>query len=480
MAELSQEGIRNNSHTLRSVMRRVPGLGLEEVEPWPEPVDGSALLEELRQVLRRYVVLPRMASETLALWVVHTYAFELRNVSTYIGLGSPQKRCGKTTLLSVLSELVSRPVVASNISPPALFRVIEEARPTLLIDEADTFLQANDEMRGILNSGYTRKTAYVVRVANQANQLQELQELHRDKQPKEDPYDIEGLPASEVMECRDGTLRRVPQETVSVEPASPNSSRLARFSCWCPKVIAAIGRLPETLLDRCIPITMQRKTADEACERLRSLDGHALRQKCARFVADHAEDIAAAKPEIPAKLNDRAGDIWEPLLALADLACGDWPKLARDAALQMSAGLPDSTIIGSLLMDILVEFIERNAERISSRDLVERLNELRERPWAEIRKGKEVDGLWLSKQLRPYGVRPKALWIGEAVTRGYQKSDFDEVWHRYLTRSDYDQLIADRGTAEKEGQPGEVSTQRNDKCPRTNAQGNPNGGKDST
>ena len=116
------------------------GLGLEEVEAWPEPVDGAVLLEELRRVLRRYVVLPKMAPETLALWVVHTYAFELRNVSTYIGLGSPQKRCGKTTLLSVLSELVSRPVVASNISPPALFRVIEEAQPTLLIDEADTFL----------------------------------------------------------------------------------------------------------------------------------------------------------------------------------------------------------------------------------------------------------------------------------------------------------------------------------------------------
>ena len=339
VADLSQEGIDNNSHLVHSAGRRAQGLGLEDLDPWPEPVDGATLLDELRQSLRHYVVLPPMASETLALWVVHTYAFELRNVSTYIGLGSPQKRCGKTTLLSVLSELVSRPVVASNISPPALFRAIEEARPTLLIDEADTFLQANDEMRGILNSGYTRKTAYVVRVAYKV----ENGPSEQSPRQTEDPRDIEGVPASELMECRDGTLRRIPRETLNAESRTLNSSRLVRFSCWCPKVIAAIGRLPDTLLDRCIPITMQRKMVNETCERLRNLDGHTLRRKCARFVADHAEQIAVAKPAIPAQLNDRAADIWEPLLALADLAGGEWPKLARDAALRMSAGMPDST-----------------------------------------------------------------------------------------------------------------------------------------
>lgn len=470
MANLSRKGIDNISQVMppRASRRCAQGLGLEEVEPWPEPVDGAALLDELRQVLRRYVVLPPMAPETLALWVVHTYGFELRDVSTYIGLGSPQKRCGKTTLLSALSELVCRPVVASNISPPALFRAIEEARPTLLIDEADTFLQANDEMRGILNSGYTRKTAYVVRVAN-SYQANESQPLDAVKEPEEDPYEIEGLPASEVMECRDGRLRRIPRERRSTHSRPSDSERsgsgrtkLARFSCWCPKVIAAIGRLPETLLDRCIPITMQRKMADETCERLRNLDGHELRRKCARFVADHAEKIAAARPELPAKLNDRAADIWEPLLALADLAGGEWPKLAREAALQTNAGMPDSTIIGSLLIDILVEFVERNVNRIFSRDLVESLNRLRERPWAELRKGKDIDSLWLARQLRPYGVRPKAMWIGEAAAKGYEKGDFEEVWHRYLSRSDYDLLIADRGTAKKGP---------NDQGPGTDAQG---------
>ena len=160
------------------------------------------------------------------------------------------------------------------------------------------------------------------------------------------------------------------------------------------------------------------------------------------------------------------------MLAVADLAGGDWPKLARDAALQVSAGLPDSSIIGSLLVDILVEFVERKVERIFSRDLVERLNELRERPWAEMRKGKEVDGLWLAKQLRPFGVRPKAMWIGEVAGKGYAKSDFEEVWHRYLTRSDFDQLMADRGRAEKDGEGETAGAEANDKGPMSNDEGN--------
>src|SRR5438477_51952 len=112
-------------------------------------------------------VLPAWTAETLAVWIVHTYVFEMRDVTTYLGIESPEKRCGKTTLLNVLDRLVNRPVLASNISSPAFFRVIEELRPTLMIDEADTVLHRNDELRGILNSGYKRKTAYVVRVTSE-------------------------------------------------------------------------------------------------------------------------------------------------------------------------------------------------------------------------------------------------------------------------------------------------------------------------
>jgi len=113
--------------------RRMVRSAAEKVEPWPEPVDGNALLNALRQVLVRFVVLPAGADVVLALWTLHTYAFELRDVTTYIGIESPEKRCGKTALMTLLSELVNRPEPAANISSPAFFRAIEETQPTLLI-----------------------------------------------------------------------------------------------------------------------------------------------------------------------------------------------------------------------------------------------------------------------------------------------------------------------------------------------------------
>jgi hypothetical protein len=385
-------------------------LEMPEVEPWPEAVDGAVLLDDLKRVFTRFVVLPQWAAETLALWTVHTYAFQLRDVSTYVGLESPEKRCGKTTLLTVLSELVNRPMVAANISSPALFRVIEEMRPTLLIDEADTFLQGNDELRGILNSGYSRKTAYVVRVAN-----------------KFSSYNLPSIPVSSAAEA---------------EAVALGSTRLARFSCWCPKVMAAIGRLPETLADRCIVIRMQRKTATEECERLRSLEAMPIRRQCARFVKDHAEAIAAACPAMPSQMNDRAGDIWEPLLALADLAGGPWPETARQAAAVLTAKAQETSPISSLLLDILMAFVNSGEEQIASRILVATLNESPDRPWAAARNGKEITELWLSQKLRPYGVRPRTIRMGETTAKGYVKDEFKEVFRRYISRAE---LIADNG-----------------------------------
>jgi len=387
---------------------RAPILDFPELTPWPEHVEGKALLDELSALFTRFVVLPPSAAEALALWTLHTHAFQLREVSTYLGLESPEKRCGKTTLLGVLSELVSRPVVAANISSPAFFRLIEEVRPTLLIDEADTFLRGNDELRGILNSGYSRKTAYVVRVVHN----------------------------SPVVATRETTAKSDEPATFNFQPAT---SSLVRFSCWCPKAMAAIGRLPDTLADRCIVIRMQRKTAREECQRLRHLQAEGLRRRCVRFVQDHAAQIAAAEPALPPALHDRAADIWEPLFALADLAGGNWPQLARHAAVTLTR-CQDNNPIGSLLLDLIVLFHELKAERLFSRDIVEHLNTLSGRAWTEMKKGKEITELWLAQKLRPYGIRPKTMWIGDNAAKGYLLPDLLEISRRYVTRSDLDAL----------------------------------------
>jgi hypothetical protein len=157
---------------------------------------GSILLNDLRHTLNRFVVLPQWAPETLALWILHTYAFHLRDVTTYLGLESREKRCGKTTLVTVLAELVNRPEVAANISSSAFFRIIQENQPTLLIDEADTLLPGNDELRGILNSGYTCAKGY-------------LKSDFRDTFPR---Y----IPASEMEDVR---ARPIP--TKAPEPPAP-------------------------------------------------------------------------------------------------------------------------------------------------------------------------------------------------------------------------------------------------------------------
>jgi hypothetical protein len=477
---------------------------MEEVEPWHEPVDGAALLDELATVVRRFVVLPKNAPEALALWCVHTYAFRLRDVSTYLGIESPEKRCGKTTLLTVLSELVNRPVVASNISSPAFFRVIEETRPTLLIDEADTFLQGNDELRGILNSGYSRKTAYVVRVAERAagermgrsvrlgeretvrgpqemtnsecrrtvgKNEQQASSLRLSPPLAEEREDLISERTGRSVRHGERETVRGPQEMTNSEWRMTNESnegtllrrgyggrggsRLMRFSCWCPKVVAAIGRLPETLADRCIVIRMQRKTAHEECERLRYLESEDLRRKCARFVRDHASEIGKARPVLPGILNDRAGDIWEPLLALADLAGGEWPQKARQAAEGLTSVAQESSPIGSLLWDILLMFVKSERERLFSRWMVGWLNEMPDRPWGEMRKGKAVDERWLAQQLRPYGIKSKTMWIEEEAAKGYENEDFTEVYRRYIPRSEYDAMIAEqneRPKAESGGQ----------------------------
>src|SRR5947209_11178 len=134
------------------------------VEPWPEAVNGAELLDAIRKELERFAVFPKWAAEVFALWILHTFACWLREVTTYIGIESPEKECGKSTVVTVLSKLVNRPVVSSNISSSAFYRVIEELKPTLLIDEADTNLRGKDDLRGILNSGYTKPTAFVWRI----------------------------------------------------------------------------------------------------------------------------------------------------------------------------------------------------------------------------------------------------------------------------------------------------------------------------
>jgi putative DNA primase/helicase len=361
-------------------------LTLPEPEPWSEPVEGAELLQALTEIFERYLVLAEGAAVALTLWSVHSFAHDLRSVSPILAVTSPQKRCGKTRTLDVLAALVLRPLTASNITASALFRVVEKSRPTLLVDEADTFLDGADELRGILNSGHTRSSARVIRTAGDA-----------------------------------------------FEPRM--------FSTWAPKAIAKIGRLTGTLADRSIHVRMARKLRGDSVESIREgdLDRLAdLPRKASRWVSDHAQQIRQADPEVPRGLHDRAADNWRPLLAIADLAGGEWPELARRAihALSDDDDADDSASI-MLLEDIRALFAERGADRLASSLIVENLHALEHRPWPEWKNGRPITVRQVATLLRPFKIRPKDIRLADPAApkdnaKGYQLAQFADAFRRYL------------------------------------------------
>lgn len=361
-------------------------LELVEPEPWPEPVEGTALLDALATALGRHVSLPPLAAVALALWVVLTYLLDHASTNPRLAITSPQKRCGKTTLLGVLSKLVQRALAAASITPAAVFRSIEASRPSLLLDEADTFLGDNLELRGVLNSGHTRSTAFVIRTVGDGH-----------------------------------------------EPR--------RFGTWCPMAIAAIGKLPGTLMDRSIVIAMRRRRPGEVIARLRvdrtpELDR--LARMAARWAADHQAAFAEADPEVPAALNDRAADNWRPLLTIADTAGGSWPAQARAAALVLSGDQEDDSAAVLLLADIRDLFAARATNRLPSGEMSGALVALDDRPWSEWRNCKPLTSNALARLLKPFGIVPGTIRIGRAesnTAKGYYRDAFEEAWDRYLPKA---------------------------------------------
>jgi putative DNA primase/helicase len=364
----------------RSVDHDAATLPHWQVEASPVPVDGAKLLDALRQVFRRYIVLPPGADIALAVWVLHAWTMDAGEISPFMVLVSPTKRCGKTSVMILLQYLTPRSELASNITGPALFRYIEAVRPTLLIDEADSFVKDNDELRGILNSGHTKVAANVIRSV----------EVNGEHQPR-------------------------------------------RFSTWAPKAIATIRSLADTLEDRAIIVQLQRKPPGAQVERLRRRDNEwcaALRSQASRWSMDNFDKLADPDPQMPEALNDRAADNWRPLLAIADLAGGEWPQLARQAALILSGEAQDGAIGVELLKDIRLAFGE--ADAIRSIDLVAKLIADPERPWAEWKRGKPLTQKQLGRLLSDFRICSETVSIpGLNDAKGYKRARFEDAWAAY-------------------------------------------------
>lgn len=361
-------------------------MGMVDVDPWPDPVVPSALLTDIAASVRRFVVCDADTAHAVALWAAMTWFMDAVHVAPLAVITAPEKRCGKSLLLFVLGRLSCRPIAASSISTAALFRVVDAWYPTLLVDEADAFMRENEELRGILNAGHTRESAYVIRVVGE-------------------------------------------------------DFRPTRFRVWGAKALAGIGRLADTLMDRAITLELRRKRPDEEVERLRHADPalfEDLSAKLARFAEDYRDAVRRARPEIPPSLNDRAQDNWEPLLAIAEVAGAPWPQLGRRAALKLSGSdSPAMTVGTELLADIREVFETKRADRISTVELIEALCAEPEKPWATFNRGKPISPRQVSRQLGEYGIRSHTIRIGIATPKGFLASDFSEPFSRYLAVSPF-------------------------------------------
>lgn len=352
------------------------------VEPWETPVDLAELLRTLSATVRRFIVCEPDVAHAAALWAAFTWVHDAFQIAPLAVVTAPEKRCGKSEFRRLLAKFVNRPLEADGMSASVLFRGFNLWKPTLLVDEYDTFVKDDEDLRGIFNAGHQRG----------------------------------------------GCIWRCVGE--DHEPA--------RFDVFGPKLLAGIGSLPGTMMDRAIIFELRRKLAHEPVERLRYADASAfdtLRRKLARFAQDHIDTLQTARPDMPEALNDRAQDNWEPLLAIADLAGGTWPELARAAALALSADKEStSSMATELLSDIREVFTETGMDKLFSFQLVGGLCK-DDRRWTTHNRGGNISVVQVARILNTFNITPKSMRIGHDNAKGYAKEQFVDAWARYLPPS---------------------------------------------
>jgi hypothetical protein len=349
-------------------------------------LSGAEILDELVGFIRRFVALSNVQVAMVALWVVHTHAIDAADCTPYLHLTSAEKRSGKTRLLEVLTPLVARPWFTGRVSAAVLVRKTANEQPSLLLDESDAAFQGDkyaEALRGILNAGFKRGGVTSLCVGQGAN-----------------------------LSYRD-------------------------FPVFSPKAIAGIGKLPDTIADRAVPIELRRRRQGEYVERFRQRkvepDAVPLHSAAAAWVEANLGVLAEAEPELPDQLDDRAQDIVEPLLAIADAAGGEWPKRAREAAVALlTGGQRDAaeSLGVRLLRDIHTVFKEKEAEQLRTTAILSELNHLDDAPWGSLR-GQAMDGRSMARLLKPYGIGPQTLRERESTYKGYRQGDFEDAWQRY-------------------------------------------------
>ncbi len=351
--------------------------------------EGGVLLNDIRGFVRRYVVLPDEHCEVaVTLWIAHTWLIDRLDSTPRLAFMSPEPGSGKSRALEVLEMLCPRPMLAVNVSAAVLFRSVSDpaTRPTVLFDEIDTIFGGrnaanHEDLRAVLNSGY-RRGAKVPRVAD------------------------------------------------------PTTNTLHDFHTFAAVALAGLNTLPDTVASRAIPVNMRKRLRTDTVEPFRRRNVEPVAQALTDRIADALRDVESiALPDDLDDLGvrDRDADVWEPLIAVADLLDPHWGKLAREAAVAFVTGREPAVTEGTgLLHDIQGVFDRLGGGKITSSKLVTELCLLEESPWGGDG-WSQLTPRSLARLLKPYGISPALMRLDDQpVARGYRRSDFEDAWRRYL------------------------------------------------
>lgn len=362
-----------------------------------DDADGAALLDDIRGFLSRFVAYPdEWARAAHTLWIAHAHLMHCWESTPRLAFLSPEPASGKTRALEVSEPLVPRPVHAVNTTPAYLFRKVSDpdGLPTILYDEIDTVFgpraKEHEDVRGMLNAGH-RNGAVAGRCVVRGKII-----------------DTEDLPA------------------------------------YCAVAMAGLDDLPETIMTRSVVIRMQRRAPTEPVEpwrhRINAPEGEKLRDRLVIWSATVDREARDLWPTMPAGIQDRHADVWEALLAVAELAGGDWPNTARVAAVAaVAAAKGDRPSLGVLLLrDIRAIFRKLDTDRLETATVLTELRGIEESPWSAIRRdGSELDARGLAHRLGRYKIKSVNMRDPAGnVVKGYPRVKFADAWSRYLTDDD--------------------------------------------
>jgi uncharacterized protein DUF3631 len=346
--------------------------------------DGAALLHDVESFISRFAILPPGALLPVSLLAIGTHCFDVFETFPYLVLISPEKGCGKTRTTEVLEQIAAEPVRAVCISEAALFRLVEDRKPTLILDEAEGLTGRGERveaLRSLLNAG-NRAGAQVPRCVG-------------------------------------------------------NSHELRFFSVFCPKIVCAIRFCPETVKDRAIVVSMQRKKTGEKVERfiLRRVrpEGARLRERIKAFAQENRETIKRAYEKLDVDfLSDRELENFEPLLAILTVADASRLVELRKAAELLAAAKTDAAQDDSLSLRLLADIRTvwpESEGKIFTAELLAQLKAVEDGPWAS---DERFDARKLSRFLRPFGVTPQTVQIGRDNKKGYYREHIGAAFDRYL------------------------------------------------